>query len=111
MATPLDLPVPRRRESRLRVLAGDLADERLGLTEERFDGFARTVDAVHHTGATVHWLHPDEALRAASVHGTREILRLAARGAGPGGTIHVRVPTDRAIGRRGIGEDRKELSA
>ncbi|MFF4070868.1 thioester reductase domain-containing protein [Streptomyces chartreusis] len=66
-------------ESRLRVLAGDLADERLGLTEERFDGLARSVDAVYHAGATVHWLHPYEALRAANVHGTREILRLAAR--------------------------------
>uniref|UniRef100_A0AAU1I806 Thioester reductase domain-containing protein n=1 Tax=Streptomyces sp. NBC_00180 TaxID=2903632 RepID=A0AAU1I806_9ACTN len=66
-------------ESRLRVRAGDLADERLGLTEEVFDDLARTVDAVYHAGATVHWLHPYEALRAANVHGTREILRLAAR--------------------------------
>ncbi|MFJ8595525.1 thioester reductase domain-containing protein, partial [Streptomyces sp. NPDC093598] len=66
-------------ESRLRVCAGDLADERLGLSEEEFDGLARTVDAVYHAGATVHWLHPYEALRAANVHGTREILRLAAR--------------------------------
>ncbi|MFD5911561.1 type I polyketide synthase [Streptomyces massasporeus] len=66
-------------ESRLRVRAGDLAEERLGLAEEEFDGLARTVDAVYHAGATVHWLHPYEALRAANVHGTREILRLAAR--------------------------------
>ncbi|MFE5955727.1 type I polyketide synthase [Streptomyces massasporeus] len=66
-------------ESRLQVRAGDLAEERLGLTEEEFDGLARTVDAVYHAGATVHWLHPYEALRAANVHGTREILRLAAR--------------------------------
>ncbi|MFJ2967327.1 type I polyketide synthase [Streptomyces collinus] len=66
-------------ESRLRVRAGDLADERLGLSEEEFDGLARSVDAVYHAGATVHWLHPYEALRAANVHGTREILRLAAR--------------------------------
>ncbi|MCK8435150.1 SDR family NAD(P)-dependent oxidoreductase [Streptomyces sp. D2-8] len=66
-------------ESRLRVRAGDLAEERLGLTEEEFDGLAHTVDAVYHAGATVHWLHPYEALRAANVHGTREILRLAAR--------------------------------
>ncbi|WP_184567313.1 thioester reductase domain-containing protein, partial [Streptomyces paradoxus] len=66
-------------ESRLRVRAGDLAEERLGLGEEEFDGLAHTVDAVYHAGATVHWLHPYEALRAANVHGTREILRLAAR--------------------------------
>ncbi|MFB6848656.1 type I polyketide synthase [Streptomyces sp. NPDC056373] len=66
-------------ENRLLVRAGDLAEERLGLSEEQFDGLARTVDAVYHAGATVHWLHPYEALRAANVHGTREILRLAAR--------------------------------
>ncbi|MEV3968822.1 thioester reductase domain-containing protein, partial [Streptomyces sp. NPDC050698] len=66
-------------ESRLRVLSGDLAEERLGLSEGDFDGLARTADAVYHAGATVHWLHPYEALRAANVHGTREILRLAAR--------------------------------
>ncbi|WP_343240025.1 thioester reductase domain-containing protein [Streptomyces sp. SID12488] len=66
-------------ESRLRVLAGDLASERLGLTEEAYDSLARTADVVYHAGATVHWLHPYEALRTANVLGTREILRLAAR--------------------------------
>nr|WP_309235542.1 thioester reductase domain-containing protein [Streptomyces sp. TRM64462] len=66
-------------EDRLRVLVGDLADERLGLTEERFDTLARTVDVVYHAGATVHWLHPYQALRTANVGGTREVLRLAAR--------------------------------
>ncbi|MFE2598981.1 thioester reductase domain-containing protein [Streptomyces sp. NPDC059396] len=64
---------------RLSVLAGDLAEPRLGLTEDTFDGLARTVDVVHHAGATVHWLHPYPALKAANVGGTEEILRLAAR--------------------------------
>ncbi|WP_446750040.1 thioester reductase domain-containing protein [Streptomyces sp. ScaeMP-e48] len=64
---------------RLSVVSGDLAEPRLGLTEEVFDGLARTVDVVHHAGATVHWLHPYTALRDANVRGTEEILRLAAR--------------------------------
>ncbi|MFJ4969429.1 thioester reductase domain-containing protein, partial [Streptomyces sp. NPDC088755] len=64
---------------RLSVVSGDLARPRLGLTEEVFDGLARTVDVVHHAGATVHWLHPYAALRDANVRGTEEILRLAAR--------------------------------
>ncbi|MEV7059124.1 thioester reductase domain-containing protein [Streptomyces microflavus] len=64
---------------RLSVVSGDLAEPRLGLTEEVFDGLARTVDVVHHAGATVHWLHPYAALRDANVRGTEEILRLAAR--------------------------------
>ncbi|SOD62628.1 thioester reductase domain-containing protein, partial [Streptomyces zhaozhouensis] len=66
-------------EERLTVVVGDLAAERLGLSEERFDTLARTVDAVYHAGASVHWLKPYRALRDANVRGTREILRLAAR--------------------------------
>ncbi|MEW1700990.1 thioester reductase domain-containing protein [Streptomyces sp. NPDC091278] len=66
-------------EDRLSLVLGDLAEERLGLTEERFDGLARTVDAVYHNGARVHWLHPYTALRDANVRGTEEVLRLAAR--------------------------------
>ncbi|MFE2847834.1 type I polyketide synthase [Streptomyces scopuliridis] len=64
---------------RLSVLVGDLAEEGLGLAPDVFDGLARTVDVVYHAGATVHWLHPYTALRAANVRGTEEILRLAAR--------------------------------
>ncbi|GAA3942675.1 type I polyketide synthase [Streptomyces gulbargensis] len=66
-------------ESRLSLVLGDLADERLGLTEERFDELARTVDVVYHNGARVHWLHPYTSLRDANVRGTEEVLRLAAR--------------------------------
>ncbi|MFD8645985.1 type I polyketide synthase [Streptomyces zaomyceticus] len=66
-------------ESRLRLVLGDLAEERLGLTEDHFDALARTVDAVYHNGARVHWLHPYTALRDANVRGTEEVLRLAAR--------------------------------
>ncbi|MCX4987060.1 type I polyketide synthase [Streptomyces sp. NBC_00572] len=66
-------------ESRLSPVLGDLAEERLGLTEEHFDDLARTVDAVYHNGARVHWLHPYTALRDANVRGTEEVLRLAAR--------------------------------
>ncbi|MCX4783636.1 type I polyketide synthase [Streptomyces sp. NBC_01264] len=65
--------------SRLSLVLGDLAEERLGLTEERFDALARTVDAVYHNGARVHWLHPYTTLRDANVRGTQEVLRLAAR--------------------------------
>ncbi|WP_244202285.1 thioester reductase domain-containing protein, partial [Streptomyces diastatochromogenes] len=66
-------------EERLAVVVGDLAEERLGLSEDRFDDLARRVDAVYHAGASVHWLKPYRALRDANVHGTVEVLRLAAR--------------------------------
>ncbi|WP_308340515.1 MULTISPECIES: thioester reductase domain-containing protein [unclassified Streptomyces] len=64
---------------RLRVVVGDLAEGRLGLTEDHFDELARTVDAVYHPGASVNWIHPYATLSAANVSGTRELLRLAAR--------------------------------
>ncbi|MET8977517.1 thioester reductase domain-containing protein [Streptomyces sp. NPDC004539] len=64
---------------RIVVETGDLAEERLGLSEERFETLARTVDVVYHNGARVHWLHPYPVLRAANVGGTHEVLRLAAR--------------------------------
>ncbi|WP_371554255.1 thioester reductase domain-containing protein [Streptomyces longwoodensis] len=64
---------------RLAVVVGDLAQPRLGLSEEDFDALAATMDAVYHNGARVHWLHPYETLRAANVRGTEEVLRLAAR--------------------------------
>ncbi|UQX05326.1 type I polyketide synthase [Streptomyces sp. RerS4] len=66
-------------EDRLTVVLGDLAEPRLGLTEEAFDALARTVDVVYHNGARVHWLHPYETLKASNVTGTEEVLRLAAR--------------------------------
>ncbi|MTE21456.1 SDR family NAD(P)-dependent oxidoreductase [Streptomyces sp. TRM43335] len=63
---------------RLAVVVGDLAQPRLGLSEDIFDELAATVDVVYHNGAQVHWLHPYETLRAANVRGTEEVLRLAA---------------------------------
>nr|WP_309112607.1 polyketide synthase [Saccharothrix sp.] len=65
--------------TRLRIVPGDLAQPRLGLSEETHDRLAREVDAVYHAGATVNWLRPYAELRAPNVHGTQEVLRLAAR--------------------------------
>ncbi|MCZ7458832.1 type I polyketide synthase [Streptomyces sp. WMMC940] len=64
---------------RVSVVVGDLAEPRLGLTEDEFDDLARFVDVVYHAGATVSWLRPYTELRRPNVDGTREVLRLAAR--------------------------------
>ncbi len=66
---------------RVRVVAGDLAAERLGLTEARFAALAASVDAVLHAGAVVSWLAPYASLRGANVDGTRTMVALAALGA------------------------------
>jgi amino acid adenylation domain-containing protein/thioester reductase-like protein len=65
------------RAQRLRPLAGDLAEPRLGLTPGRFAELAAVVDVIFHNGALVHFLHPYSTLKAANVLGTREVLRLA----------------------------------
>ncbi|MEU2158743.1 amino acid adenylation domain-containing protein [Streptomyces sp. NPDC019396] len=67
--------VPRER---ITVLAGDLAEPRLGLTESDFDRLARTMDAVYHPGAAVNLVFSYAQLRDANVRGTEEVLRLAA---------------------------------
>lgn len=75
---PDDLEAPGVAE-RIVPLPGDLAEPRLGLSEEDFDRLARTVDAVRHPGGEVNFVYPYSRLRAANVEGTREIVRLAAR--------------------------------
>ncbi|MCY1144093.1 amino acid adenylation domain-containing protein [Actinoplanes sp. Pm04-4] len=66
-------------DKRVEVVVGDLASPRLGLHADIFDHLARTVDAVYHVGAAVHLVASYETLKPATVSGTSEILRLAAR--------------------------------
>ncbi|MFG2466150.1 amino acid adenylation domain-containing protein [Streptomyces canus] len=68
-----------REEGRIRVVPGDLAEPRLGLTEDDFDQLARIVDLIHHPGGLVNFIYPYAHMRAANVEGTREIIRMAAR--------------------------------
>jgi thioester reductase-like protein len=69
------VPLP---ADRVRPVLGDLARPRLGLADRDWDELAGLVDLVHHCGAEVNFLYPYEKLRAANVHGTQEVLRLAA---------------------------------
>jgi thioester reductase-like protein len=52
------------------------------MPEDAFDRLAREVDVIVHAGAAVNLIYPYEALKAANVGGTREVLRLACRGEG-----------------------------
>jgi thioester reductase-like protein len=65
-------------ERRLRVIAGDLALPQLGLSATDCETLS-TVDAVLHAAAEVNWVASCDALHAANVNGTRELLHLAAR--------------------------------
>jgi amino acid adenylation domain-containing protein/thioester reductase-like protein len=64
---------------RVVAVPGDLGTPRLGLSEEDFDRFARTVDVIHHPGGLVNFIYPYSHMRPANVEGTREIIRMAAR--------------------------------
>ncbi|WP_411158523.1 carboxylic acid reductase [Streptomyces sp. CBMA291] len=61
----------------LEVVAGDLAEPRLGLDEETWDRLAEEVDLVVHAGALVNHVLPYPELFEANVVGTAELIRLA----------------------------------
>ena len=68
-----------RLAGRVVAVPGDLAKPGLGLSDEDFDRFARTVDVIHHPGGLVNFIYPYSHMRPANVEGTREIIRMAAR--------------------------------
>ncbi|MES2179652.1 MAG: thioester reductase domain-containing protein [Gemmatimonadota bacterium] len=66
--------------SRMHVVDGDLTLPLFGLSQAGFTDLATRVDAVIHCGAQVDWVSSYDALRAANVQGTEEVLRFACRG-------------------------------
>lgn len=63
---------------RLDAVAGDLSLARLGLTEPVWDHWSETADLVLSCGALVNFLFDYRTHRRTNVHGTAELLRLAA---------------------------------
>jgi len=61
----------------LEVLAADVADVRLGLSESEWDRLADTVDRIVHPAALVNHVLPYEHLFGPNVFGTAELIRLA----------------------------------
>ncbi|MFC7741139.1 thioester reductase domain-containing protein [Nocardiopsis composta] len=66
-----------RRIERVRCLAGDLGEPRLGLSEQKWNELAETVDAIYHNGALVNFVYPYSALKEPNVVGTHRIIELA----------------------------------
>ncbi|MFW6693098.1 amino acid adenylation domain-containing protein [Streptomyces sp. MAR4 CNX-425] len=64
----------------LEVVAGDIAEPRLGLDEPTWARLAADVDAVVHSGALVNHVLPYQHLFEANVLGTAEVVRLALTG-------------------------------
>lgn len=63
--------------ARIVPICGDLAQPRLGLSDDAFRELAASIDAIYHNGAQVSSIYPYQMLRAANVGGTIEVLRLA----------------------------------
>ena len=70
---------------RIEIVPGNLSRKRLGLHPEAFEDLAKRTDVIIHSAASVNLVYPYAALRAANIGGTREILKLAAKG---GATLH-----------------------
>ncbi len=64
--------------ARVACVPGDLSKARFGLEPLAFDRLSGTVDTIFHSGASVNFVFPYEALEASNVGGTEEVLRLAA---------------------------------
>ncbi|GAA1217523.1 hypothetical protein GCM10009665_04230 [Kitasatospora nipponensis] len=67
---------------RVLPVVGDLAQPRLGLSEQRFEQLALSLDAIHHLGGQVNFIYPYHQLRAPNVAATREVVRLAGHARG-----------------------------
>jgi thioester reductase-like protein len=59
---------------------GDLAQPRLGLTEQEFGALAEAVEIIYHNGSWVNSALDYEALKPANVGGTQAVLQLAGTG-------------------------------
>jgi amino acid adenylation domain-containing protein/thioester reductase-like protein len=68
-----------KHRSRIVPVVGDLTKPLLGLSREQFDALAGEMDSVYHCGATVNFVFPYIALKAANVLGTEEAIRLASQ--------------------------------
>ncbi|MDV2992973.1 MAG: D-alanine--D-alanyl carrier protein ligase [Chroococcidiopsis sp. SAG 2025] len=67
----------RIRSSRIIPIIGDLARPKFGLSPEKFQDLAETIDAIYHNGCLVNFIYPYSILKAPNVLGTQEVLRLA----------------------------------
>ncbi|WP_176060509.1 amino acid adenylation domain-containing protein [Paraburkholderia sp. BCC1876] len=62
---------------RLKVVTGDLAEDRLGLSKDTWQQLAERIDAIYHNGAHVNHVYDYPFLYRANVASTLELLRLA----------------------------------
>jgi thioester reductase-like protein len=67
-------------ERRVRVICGDLTEQRLGMTQSVWDDLALKAETVYHCGAEVDYIKSYDALAGPNVKGCEEVIRLCAMG-------------------------------
>lgn len=65
-------------QSRIFPITGDLTLSKLGLDPQQYKNLSEKIDVIYHNGALVNFSYPYDALKAANVDGTKEIIRFAA---------------------------------
>ena len=65
---------------RIIAVKGDLAKERLGMSESDYNEICQNTDMIFHCGAVLNFLYPYSALKSANVDSTVECLRIASTG-------------------------------
>ncbi|MEZ0053024.1 amino acid adenylation domain-containing protein/thioester reductase-like protein [Mycobacterium sp. MAA66] len=66
-------------EHMITALPGDVSRPRLGLSQNKFDELADSLDAIYHCAAPVSWVKSYNALESTVVGGAVEVLRLSTR--------------------------------
>jgi thioester reductase-like protein len=77
---PSSSPLFEQFEHRVRVVNGDLAKPRLGLSHLEWDRLVNEIGVIYHNGATVNYILNYAAMRDVNVMGTSTILKLACSG-------------------------------
>jgi amino acid adenylation domain-containing protein/thioester reductase-like protein len=71
------IPVSETEQARIVGIPGDLTQENLGLSNDKFTSLAQSMDVIFHNGASVNYVDTYSTLKGPNVFGTREILRLS----------------------------------
>lgn len=69
-----------KERERIKLVLGNLEQDKLGIANEEFRELSETIDDVIHTAAWVNWLLPLDALKSINVDGTHQLISFAVQG-------------------------------
>ncbi|EAZ92698.1 SDR family oxidoreductase [Crocosphaera chwakensis] len=72
--------LPQGWEDRVQIVIGDMSKKRLGLTDEVYQEYAKTIDSVYHVAAVDNFYLPYNIIKKTNVVGTVEVADFALEG-------------------------------